>query len=227
MISEQFMLKEVFQLKNKLVEQNIKGIALDIDETLSWTIGLWVERMQKKFGNPERLSVRELIKKYRYTQNVPYWQTDEAHEWMVENMNSNDIQKEIPLIEGVDKYVQQLNRIIPVVAYITVRPDSVAAGTREWLNKHKFPNATLISRPRFVTKNEGNAWKSDVLYFLQDEILGIVDDNIGLVEQMRDDYKGIIFLYSHDKVEFENSFKAIPCKSWKDVIANVEVEMRN
>ena len=34
-----------------------RGLALDIDETLAWTIGAWVERMQVLFGNPEKLSV--------------------------------------------------------------------------------------------------------------------------------------------------------------------------
>lgn len=221
------MLKDIYQLKQKLEEKNIKGIALDIDETLSWTIGYWVEKMQTLFGNPENLSVEELIKKYRYTQNVPYWQTEEAFEWMSEQMNSNNLQKELPLIENADKFVQDLNEIVPVVAYVTVRPDSVASGTREWLKKHKFPEADLISRPRFVTKKDGNAWKSDVLYFLQDSVIGIVDDNIGLVEEMRDDYSGTIYLYSHEKIGFETNFKTVACKSWKDVIANVKVEMRN
>jgi hypothetical protein len=41
---------------------------LDIDETLSWTIAFWVERMQKLFGNPERLSVKEMAEKYKLAQ---------------------------------------------------------------------------------------------------------------------------------------------------------------
>lgn len=48
------------------------GLAVDIDETLSWTLKYWVEKMAEKFGNPENLSVLEIIKKYRYSQNVPY-----------------------------------------------------------------------------------------------------------------------------------------------------------
>jgi len=38
------------------------------DETLSWTIGYWIEEMQNKFGNPENLTVKEMVEKYRYTQ---------------------------------------------------------------------------------------------------------------------------------------------------------------
>lgn len=62
------MLSDIYELKQKLISENRKGIALDIDETLSWTIGYWVEKMQELFGNPENLTVRQLIEKYRYTQ---------------------------------------------------------------------------------------------------------------------------------------------------------------
>jgi len=57
------------------------GLAVDIDETLSWTIGYWIEEMQNKFGNPENLTIKEMVEKYRYTQNVPYWQHEEALQW--------------------------------------------------------------------------------------------------------------------------------------------------
>lgn len=66
-----------------------KGIAVDIDETLSWTVGYWVEQMQEKFGNPEKLSIKEMIEKYRYTQNIPYWQSAEALKWIDENVFEN------------------------------------------------------------------------------------------------------------------------------------------
>ena len=42
------------------------GLGVDIDETLSWTVGYWMEEMQKLFGNPESLSVRDMVAKYRY-----------------------------------------------------------------------------------------------------------------------------------------------------------------
>ena len=42
---------------------NKAGLGVDIDETLSWTVGHWVKEMQKLFGNPEGLSVKELVDK--------------------------------------------------------------------------------------------------------------------------------------------------------------------
>ena len=63
---------------------NKTGLGVDIDETLSWTVGHWAKEMQKLFGNPEGLSAKELVDKYSYTQNVPYWQSEEALKWMEE-----------------------------------------------------------------------------------------------------------------------------------------------
>lgn len=92
--------QDIKQFKQKLESEGKNGLVLDIDETLSWTIGYWVQEMQKNFGNPENLSINDLILKYRYTQNVPYWQTSEALEWM-ENARENDLlQIELPLIKN-------------------------------------------------------------------------------------------------------------------------------
>lgn len=38
------------------------GLALDIDETLSFTLGTWISEMQRLFGNPENLTAKDLIK---------------------------------------------------------------------------------------------------------------------------------------------------------------------
>jgi len=110
----------IVEIKNKLHKSGISGVALDIDETLSWTVGYWVEQMQLNFGNPENLTVRQLIEKYRFTQNVPYWQTEEAIEWMDEHRNSNEIQELLPLIEYADKNVLEINKILPIVLYINI-----------------------------------------------------------------------------------------------------------
>ena len=94
------------------------GLAVDIDETLSWTIGYWVEQMQKEFGNPENLTVTELVKKYRYTQNVPYWQSKEALDWMEYHRNSNEVQEKLPLIEGSPVILNKISKIIHYLDYI-------------------------------------------------------------------------------------------------------------
>lgn len=207
----------ILELKQQIAKNGTPGIAVDIDETLSWTIGYWVEQMQTKFGNPEHLSVQELITKYRYTQNVPYWQTPEALAWMEEQRASNELQTALPLIENADTTLQQIHEIIPVVAYITIRPESVKSGTQQWLNTHGFPQAPILCRPNDIPSAEGNTWKATVLQQLYPEVIGIIDDNPALVTTLLPDYPGKIYLYDHTD-HIQKSERVIPCATWNDVL---------
>lgn len=196
------------------------GLAVDIDETLSWTIGYWIEEMQNKFGNPENLTVKEMVEKYRYTQNIPYWQHAEVFEWIDEKINSNEIQEALPLIEGSSAYLNRINQIIPVVAYITVRPERVSEGTRNWLKKHNFPTAPIICRPNELGRSSWNEWKAKILEELYPRVLGIIDDNAKLLQFLSPDYKGKIFLYDHhDNLGFPY---AVACKDWLTVYKEVK-----
>lgn len=196
------------------------GLALDIDETLSNTSIYWFKTLSELFGNPESLTTNEIIEKYRYTQNVPYWQIPEALEWMESARNSNEIQERILLIENAHNVVQKINLVLPIKAYITARPSSVADGTKRWLTKHNFPEAKLITRPDVIPSQDGNIWKSKVLEDLYPEIVGIVDDNPGLADRLGADYRGVVFLYdniTHTRTDID----VIPCKTWDDVYSSV------
>lgn len=196
------------------------GLAVDIDETLSWTIGFWVASMQEKFGNPEQLTVKEMVEKYRYTQNVPYWQHEEALAWIDEKINSNATQEEIPLIEGSSAYLNRINEIVPVAAYITARPVKVSTGTKNWLRQHNFPDAPLICRPDEIMHSAGNEWKAEVLKTLYPRVLGIIDDNAQLLQCLGTDYPGRVFLYDHhDNLGY--SYVAA-CKDWLQVYTAVQ-----
>jgi len=202
-----------------------KGLAVDIDETLSWTIGYWIEKMQNKFGNPEDLTIKEMVEKYRYTQNVPYWQHEEALQWIDEKINSNETQEMLPLIEGSSAYLNRINQIIPIVAYITVRPERVLEGTKNWLKKHNFPLAPVICRPNELVHSDGNEWKAKILEKLYPKVLGIIDDNAKLLQFISRDYKGIVFMYDHhDNLGFPF---AIACKDWLTVYEEVEKYVLN
>lgn len=207
-------------LDNILTKIKKDGIAADIDETLSWTIGYWVEKMQKLFGNPEQLSVQQLINKYRYTWNVPYWQSKEALDWLEKNRNSNELQKELRVIQDSNIYLNKINQIIPINSYITTRPETVETGTKEWLNINKFPDAPLILRPNEVPVEKGNEWKAKILEVLYPKVQGIIDDSSGLLTFINPEYKGIIFLYNHASVE--SKINAVSCKDWKMVYQEVK-----
>lgn len=210
------------QLKTKYSKLEIAkpGLAVDIDETLSWTIGFWVEVMQKKFGNPENLTIKEMIEKYRYTQNVPYWQSSEALEWMANEINSNQTQEDLPLIDGSSVYLNKIKQIIPVAAYITVRPERVLEGTKSWLNRNNFPLAPVICRPNEVDHNDGNQWKAAVLENLYPNVLGIIDDNSKLLSCLKKDYPGTVFLYDHH--DNQGLPFAIACQDWPAVYNEVK-----
>ncbi len=174
-----------------------KGIALDIDETLSRTIGYRIEQMQKEFWNPENLSTQDMADKYRYTQNVPYRQTPEANKWINEQIYSSKTQEELPIIEWAKDTVSLINKTIPITAYITVRPTTVLKGTQKRLQKHNFPQAPIIMRPDTIKQEKWNERKARVLEKAHPQVLWIVDDNDGLVKHISKKYKWTIFLYNH------------------------------
>lgn len=215
---------EISQNIREFKKDSISGLALDIDETLSWTIGYWMEELTKKFGNPENLSVKQLVKKYRYTKHVPYWQTEEVKAWIELSRHSDPLQVILPLIENSDKIVQKINTIIPIVAYITTRPESIINGTKKWLQKHNFPLVEVIAKPLDIPLEDGNKWKAQVLEYLYPEVIGIIDDNPELVDFLQDDSPGRIYLY--DNIDHpRKGANIIPCKSWDDVLIQVELTM--
>jgi len=223
---EFWLVRNIEKFKKELSENNISGLALDIDETLSFTLQHWFSVMREKFGNPENLEVIDIIKKYRYAQYVPYWQTPEAKEWMNEARLSNKLQVELPLIENANSLVQKVNEIKPIVIYLTTRPEAVTEGTIKWLRKHNFPKAPIVARPENVTHEDGLSWKAKILESLYPEIEGIVDDHPGLLEKLPDSYKGTIYLY--DNIESKRKdIKVIPCPTWEDVLTEVQKSKPN
>jgi hypothetical protein len=201
----------------KLTKQ---GLAVDIDETLSWTIGFWVAEMQKRFGNPENLTITEMIEKYRYVQNVPYWQTEDVYQWTHEQIHSNDLQIELPLIEGANDSLREIEKIVPIATYITIRPEVTRSGTQRWLDKHNFPRAPLISKPTEIPHEAGSKWKAATLARLYPQISGLIDDNAAILDFLPADYPGTIFLYDHHTTA--SKLNVIPCKTWPEVIKKVK-----
>ncbi len=211
---------DIIQFKETLAKAHIRGLALDIDETLSWTLGHWVAELQERFGNPENLSVKELIAKYRYTANMPQYQSKEALEWKEWARNDNDLHEILPLIEHANTIVSKINEIIPIVAYITARPDTVIAGTQTWLDKHHFPKARIVTRPPNVDLPDANKWKAQLLEKLYPEVTGIVDDNPELSKHFSPNYKGTIYMYNN-ATSTRTDINVIACMTWDDVLAQV------
>lgn len=213
--------KDVIALKRKLKRIGIKGLALDIDDTLSATRESFFEEISKKIDNPEGLTGKELSKKYKHTDNVPYWPEDKIINFAEIINNMSEFQDNLPLIENANKVVREINKIIPIVAYITVRSKSLNSGTKKWLEKHGFPKAVIIGRPRNIARINGNKWKAKVLEYLYPQVVGIVDDNPGLTKFFGKKYKGTVFLYDNEDAE-RKDINVIPCEDWKTVAKKVK-----
>jgi len=211
--------KQVIALKNELKRRGIKGIALDIDETLSWTAGRWTEEMTKRFGNPENLTTEEILLKYRLVQN--YWNNKEAVEWLKKARGNNKLQETLPLIENSNHFVNKINQIVPVACYLTIRPESVMEGTSVWLEKYNFPKAKIIAKPKKIDYSEGSKWKAKALELLYPEVQGIVDDNWDVIDYLPSTYKGFIFLYRNFYL-YTGKLNLILCPTWEDVLSEVK-----
>ena len=222
----EYDLKQVHAFKQDLQKKNLKGLALDIDETLSSTNNHWFEHMFK-FHKLEGITIEEAIKRYKYVEEVPEWRVPETLEHMQQTVHSNEFNENLPIIEGADKTVREIDKLVPIIAYITARPVTVVDGTRKWLDNHKFPKAEIITRPEIVEYDDfnlhKNRWKAQALAILYPEVLGIVDDNVVLAHELeRLDYKGRLFLYGSESEEFKNHKFVSVCSNWQSVLENIK-----
>lgn len=212
--------KEIVALKKRLKKNKIQGLALDIDETLSFTIGGLVNELIKQFGNPENLSAEEIINKYKHTDKIPYWQGEKYRAVIDKILTDNETQKNLPLVKNSNDLVNKVNEIFPIVSYLTVRPRCIFGATKFWLKDNNFPVASVILKPKNVSRKMGNKWKAKVLEYLYPQVLGIVDDNSGLVDCFSRKYKGIVFLYNN--TTDNKVVRVVECKDWNDVLRQVK-----
>ena len=228
--------------------QNQANIVLDIDETLAATNVAWFERCVQLFGNPEKdLDVPKLIQKYHLAQYNPAWQSQDAQDWMHEQRTAPEAQDNLPLIPGAVEGVNALLRlnnnknhhndndssddtrpttndvVVNIVGYLTVRPASVHVNTMKWLKGNGFPDRPVVSKPDSSAFEVGTRWKAQALHTLFPFVSGIVDDNPKVAKFVGSHYQGKVYLFGKGREDIENDFQwAIPCKTWKDVVRNVQ-----
>jgi len=153
------------------------GLALDIDDTLSWTCREWAECLHAEFGNPENLTPQEFVDRYRLTQHAPYFQRDDILVRIREMCFDPAFHDGVAVIEDALPALKKIEKIIPIGAYLTARPESVRASTQQWLSRHNFPEAELIMCPDERPLGTAGEWKAQVLEESYPGIVGIVDDN--------------------------------------------------
>ena len=216
-----FPLLTAEELKRHLQEERVRGIALDIDDTLSFTDNHWIEQMLEKGGNPENLTRDELLTKYGSFHGVPYWREPYALAVMRGFFHSAEFHDAIPLIDGADECVRRLARIVPIAAYITARPPTVHEATRVWLKRHSFPEAPIVCRPESTYLHARNAWKAGVLHGLYPEVTGIVDDHPELQPQLAAlGYQGKAYTYANGQTRYDYG-GVEHARSWDEVLERV------
>ena len=186
-------------------------LAVDIDDTLAQTNLFWARHHLQVYGSPEGLSAEDTIERYKFVKSVPYWQIDDAYNWVEAHIHSNEAKLEIPVIE---EYIEVM-RDIPVACYLTNRPGNTIDGTRRWLEKYGFPDREIIA------SNGGLRWKAQKLEDMFPEVSGIIDDNIYLSQHLKSEYGGTIFLYSNSK-QTNSTLDVILCPTWVDVEKEVQ-----
>lgn len=211
----------IIQLKNRLKTKKLKGLALDIDDTLAQSGDAWIEGIQKAFGNPENLTVEEVKTKYRYSYNAPYWNSPAIRQWEESIRYNEGWHRVLPLIKNANHIVEKIHRLVPIVAYLTARPKQLLTATRDWLDKHGFPPAEIIYRPAAVRLPNNLAWKAKVLEYLYPQVIGMVDDHPQLAKDLSKTYPGTLYLYDYHDQAPRGDINIIPCKNWQEVLESL------
>lgn len=215
------MLYTVEALKEFLSNQKRPGLALDIDDTLCITGLFWYAELVKIGGHPG-LTFEEIREKYGKFKQVPGWGEDQrVIDWMNETIITGRHHLDYQVIDNAKERVAELMEIIPIHAYITMRPASVVTHTIEWLDMHGFPRLPILARPQDMSTDQIHAWKGNVLHQLYPLIAGIVDDDPHVIEELPKGYKGTIFLFG-DRKHLPNDAEVIRCENWDEVYTQVK-----
>lgn len=193
-------LNKILEFKNDLEKAWIEWLALDIDQTLSYTSLYWFEKLLKLYWNPEKLTANEMLEKYIFYENVPYWkENSDIIKKMYALRDDDEHQLEIPIIHWTNELYKMIHdELKQISAYITVRPEVVSNWTSVWLNNHGFPEADVIHIPNELEFMLWNLWKACILDILYPQIIWIVDDNPSLIKMLPKRYPWEIFLFNKE-----------------------------
>ncbi len=204
------------------------GICCDVDDTISGTNLYWAQFALENFGNPESISAQELVKRYRYVRNVPYFGAD-VTKWVEEHIQSNSAKLDLPVIPRAVESLEQICRDVPLKAYLSGRPEKVLSGTSEWLKLNRFPESKIILQPSDSLLSSwgvqgGTEWKARLLDFLYPHINTVIDDDETIPEFLKGDFQGRVYLFSHNDSRFKDP-RVICCADWEAVLQ--QIALRN
>lgn len=209
---------DISALKNRLAATGRRGLVVDLDETISATIEHWAAELLEVFGNPGNLSPHDVVRRMS-NGDIPFDNPEEVTEWMIRALASEELTESYPIIEGADIALAKIDRVVPVVGYLTIRQDAVRAATQRWLTAHGFPDGPVITRPDGMQAG-GMQWKAATLAALHPHVVAAIDDTADFIQYLPDDYPGTIFLYGKPD-HAQDRVDVVPCPTWDDVYARV------
>lgn len=193
----------------------IQGLALDIDDTLADTARHTFQLAKQVF--PHDLTVDELLFKYRQPGEVPEWQTPEVTQWLEQHLGNAEYLNEMPVMSGAQPVVKRLSQKIPITCYITSRQHYTREMTLDWLARHEFPLAPLITRSAdVIAKN----WKFAELKKNFTQSVCLIDDGLGkLTDEMFVDEPSLLMWFNPLGVP-SNNHKVTSYASWSEIEKN-------
>lgn len=200
-----------------------KGLALDIDNTLSYTtssVFALLEGYPRSAENAAH-SIDEMIGKYGHSDKVPEWNTPEVRLVTETALRDPAFYRYLDIIDGAQEHAWNLSRLTWLSAYITARPHAVRDASAAWL-RDDFPVLPLITKPNGLTSLDNNAWKASLLSSLYPQVSGIVDDDQGLLEELGPSYPGVVLLFGKETLPSNSPPHAYACKEWRDVYTQAE-----
>lgn len=206
-----------------------KGIALDIDDTLSAT----AQTIYTKFHWTIKEASSEFDEIFRshHRLNEYYSSDPQFIERIEQEVNDANFFTDIQPYEGAYEAIQELHQQQLLSCYLTARPSLTQEVTQDRLVKHSFPSLPLFTKPNHLSNEEQFIRKAHELskgykYWIE----GIVDDQIDLLTQMQNnfpDYPGIIHLILHPEQAHHidtshiTSIQYTLSYSWEEVLKHI------
>lgn len=203
---------------------SVPTLAVDLDETVAWTVGHWIGRLLKEFPIEGSPSVEQLIEQHRFAERVPEWKANPAAlERMQQFRCCPDLHRELPIIPGSVEALRRLESLFSF-EYLTMRNELVLDATKDWLTRHNFPAGEVTVCPSETPLEQKTSWKARVLELRYPDLVGIIEDHPSVVQSLPADYQGTVFFYSHSESP-RNDIHVIPCPTWEHVEQNIRREL--
>ncbi|HEX7017475.1 MAG TPA: hypothetical protein VF209_01030 [Patescibacteria group bacterium] len=164
------------------------GLAFDIDDTLCDTARTVMEIMHHLFPTHIPFDTDVFLQAYGQPGHVPEWQVPAAQQKIEELLNDDEFLLNLPPIEEAKNYMAEIDRLVPVSLYLTSRVHARKEVTEQWLQKHHFPRAPVITRHSQVMEVD---WKIQLLTAKYPDIFALIDNEI--ITSGQTDFKGHLF----------------------------------